>query len=137
MMPDILRSVQTYPGISADPLPALPHSSILLIGRPGVGKTTVLRELARALASDRSKCVVVVDKSMEIAGDGDVPHPCIGDAHWMPVGVRGMQSEIMLEAVENQFPDVIIVDELSTKDEVMAARTIAQRGVRLIATVHG
>ena len=79
-----------------------------------------------------------MDKSMEIAGDGDVPHPCIGDAHWMPVGVRGKQAEIMLEAVENQFPDVIIVDEISTKEEVAAARTIAQVCVAsaLVCTRH-
>ena len=43
----------------------------------------------------------------------------------------------MREAVENQTPDVIIVDEISTPQEVEAARTISQRGVQLIATVHG
>lgn len=112
-------------------------SSLLLIGKPGVGKTTALREIASILSQDPSLRVVVVDKSLEIAGDADVPHPAIGKSRWMPVGVPGMQHEIMLEAVENQSPDVVIVDEISNDKEVRAAQTIAQRGVMLIATVHG
>ena len=100
-------------------------------------KTTCLREIARILANDRTLNVVVVDKTCEIAGDGDSPHSAIGRARWMPVGRPNMQHQIMLEAVENQTPDVIIVDEISTPQEVEAARTIAQRGVQLIATVHG
>jgi stage III sporulation protein SpoIIIAA len=111
--------------------------SLLLIGKPGVGKTTVLRQIARMLSEQDHLEVVVVDKTCEIAGDGDLPHPAIGQARWMPVGVPGKQHEIMREAVENQSPDVIIVDEISTPAEVQAARTIAQRGVMLIATVHG
>jgi nucleoside-triphosphatase THEP1 len=111
--------------------------SLLLIGKPGVGKTTVLRQIARILSEQAHLEVVVVDKTCEIAGDGDMPHPAIGQSRWMPVGVPGRQHEIMREAVENQSPDVIIVDELSTQQEVQAARTIAQRGVMLIATVHG
>ena len=111
--------------------------SLVLIGKPGVGKTTCLREIARILAEDRTLNVVVVDKTCEIAGDGDTPHSAIGRARWMPVGKPNMQHHIMREAVENQTPDVIIVDEISTPQEVEAARTIAQRGVQLIATVHG
>jgi len=113
------------------------NHSLLLIGKPGVGKTTCLREIARILANDRTLNVVVVDKTCEIAGDGDAPHSAIGRARWMPVGKPDMQHSIMREAVENQSPDVIIVDEISTPQEVEAARTIAQRGVQLIATVHG
>ena len=111
--------------------------SLLLIGKPGVGKTTVLRQIARTLSEQSNLEVVVVDKTCEIAGDGDMPHSAIGQSRWMPVGVPGKQHEIMLEAVENQSPDVVIVDEISTLEEVRAARTIAQRGVMLIATVHG
>eukprot|EP00485_Elphidium_margaritaceum_P011240 CAMPEP_0202703792 /NCGR_PEP_ID=MMETSP1385-20130828/16586_1 /ASSEMBLY_ACC=CAM_ASM_000861 /TAXON_ID=933848 /ORGANISM="Elphidium margaritaceum" /LENGTH=514 /DNA_ID=CAMNT_0049361695 /DNA_START=44 /DNA_END=1589 /DNA_ORIENTATION=+ len=111
--------------------------SLVLIGKPGVGKTTCLREIARILAEDRSLNVVVVDKTCEVAGDDDAPHSAIGRARWMPVGKPNMQHRIMREAVENQSPDVIIVDEISTPQEVEAARTIAQRGVQLIATVHG
>jgi stage III sporulation protein SpoIIIAA len=111
--------------------------SLLLIGKPGVGKTTVLREIAKLLANYRHLNVVVVDKTCEIAGDGDTPHGAIGRARWMPVGKPDMQHQIMREAVENQSPDVIIVDEISSQQEVEAARTIAQRGVALIATVHG
>lgn len=113
------------------------HNSLLLIGKPGVGKTTALREIARTLSEVRSLNVVVVDKTCEIAGDGDTPHSAIGRARWMPVGKPGMQHVIMREAVENQSPDVIIVDEISTPQEVEAAKTISQRGVALIATVHG
>eukprot|EP00567_Pseudictyota_dubia_P014367 CAMPEP_0197444422 /NCGR_PEP_ID=MMETSP1175-20131217/9910_1 /TAXON_ID=1003142 /ORGANISM="Triceratium dubium, Strain CCMP147" /LENGTH=503 /DNA_ID=CAMNT_0042975203 /DNA_START=281 /DNA_END=1792 /DNA_ORIENTATION=+ len=111
--------------------------SLMLIGCPGVGKTTCLREIARTLSSDRTLNVVVVDKTCEIAGDGDTPHPSIGKARWLPVGKPDQQHNIMREAVENQTPDVIIVDEISTPQEVEAARTISQRGVQLIATVHG
>ncbi|KAL7550800.1 hypothetical protein ACHAWF_014018 [Thalassiosira exigua] len=111
--------------------------SMVLIGKPGVGKTTCLREVARILSNDRTLNVVVVDKTCEIAGDGDAPHSAIGKSRWMPVGVPNKQHDIMREAVENQTPDVIIVDEISTPQEVEAARTIAQRGVQLIATVHG
>jgi stage III sporulation protein SpoIIIAA len=111
--------------------------SLLLIGRPGVGKSTVLREIAFILSQKMHLTVVVVDKTKELAGDGETPHPAIGNARWMPVGRRNLQHEIMLEAVENQSPDVIIVDEISNMEEVRAAQTIAQRGVMLIATVHG
>mmetsp|Transcript_14304 Transcript_14304/g.28554 ORF Transcript_14304/g.28554 Transcript_14304/m.28554 type:complete len:381 (-) Transcript_14304:69-1211(-) len=116
---------------------ALEHRSLVLIGRPGVGKTTALREIARILAENMELNVVVVDKTCEIAGDGDRPHAAIGKARWMPVGRPRMQHEIMREAVENQSPDVIIVDEITTPQEVEAARTISQRGVQLIATLHG
>jgi nucleoside-triphosphatase THEP1 len=113
------------------------QQSLLIIGRPGFGKTTVLREVARILSQDRKLNVVVVDKTCEIAGDGETPHPAIGNARWMPVGRPNLQHVIMREAVENQSPDVIIVDEISTAQEVEACKTIAQRGVQLIATVHG
>jgi stage III sporulation protein SpoIIIAA len=113
------------------------RKSLLIIGKPGVGKTTVLREIASTLSQNKHLTVVVVDKSKEIAGDGETPHPAIGSSRWMPVGRRNLQHEIMLEAVENQSPDVIIVDEISNEREVKAAQTIAQRGVMLIATVHG
>jgi len=113
------------------------HKSLLIIGKPGVGKTTALREIASILSKNKYLNTVVVDKTCEIAGDGLEPHPAIGRARWMPVGRSNHQAEIMREAVENQTPDCIIVDEISSKDEVGAAKTIAQRGVQLIATVHG
>lgn len=111
--------------------------SLLLMGRPGVGKTTMLREIARVLADDAGKRVVVVDTSNEIAGDGDVPHPGIGRARRMQVASTALQHHVMIEAVENHMPEVIIIDEMSTDLEAMAARTIAERGVQLIATAHG
>src|SRR5438105_3374767 len=111
--------------------------SILLLGRPGVGKTTMLREVARVLADDLGKRVVVVDTSNEIAGDGDIPHPGIGDARRMQVRTPTEQHAVMIEAVENHMPEVIVIDEIGTELEAAAARTIAERGVQLVATAHG
>ena len=111
--------------------------SVLLLGRPGVGKTTMLREVARVLADDFDKRVVVVDTSNEIAGDGNMPHPAIGHARRMQVPNTDLQHKIMIEAVENHTPEVIVIDEMSTEMEVLAARTIAERGVQLVATAHG
>ncbi|MCU1277181.1 MAG: putative regulatory protein [bacterium] len=111
--------------------------NLLLLGRPGVGKTTKLREVARVLADDLGRRVVVVDTSNEIGGDGDVPHPAIGGARRMQVPRPDRQHDLMIEAVENHMPEVIIVDEMGTAAEALAARTIAERGVQLIATAHG
>jgi stage III sporulation protein SpoIIIAA len=111
--------------------------SILMLGRPGVGKTTALREMARVLADDLDKRVVVIDTSNEIAGDGDVPHPAIGRARRMQVARPELQHQVMIEAVENHMPEVIIIDEIGTELEAQAARTIAERGVMLVGTAHG
>ena len=111
--------------------------SILLLGRPGVGKTTMLRECARVLADDMNKRVVIVDTSNEIGGDGDIPHPGIGRSRRMQVRTPTLQHAVMIEAVENHMPEVIVIDEIGTELEAIAARTIAERGVQLIATAHG
>ena len=111
--------------------------SVLLLGRPGVGKTTALREIAKTLADDYGKRVVIVDTSNEIAGDGDIPHEAIGSARRMPVARPELQHKVMIEAVENHMPEVIVIDEIGTELEAMAARTIAERGVQLIGTAHG
>jgi nucleoside-triphosphatase THEP1 len=111
--------------------------SILLLGRPGMGKTTKLREVARVLSLEARKRVVIVDTSNEIAGDGDIPHPAIGLARRMQVAEPALQHAVMIEAVENHMPEVVVIDEIGTEAESFAARTIAERGVQLIGTAHG
>ncbi len=113
------------------------NQSILLLGKPGVGKTTLLRETARVLADDLHKRVIIVDTSNEIAGDGDIPHPAIGRARRMQVARPDLQHNVMIEGVENHMPEVIVIDEIGTQLEAEAARTIAERGVQLIGTAHG
>ena len=111
--------------------------SVLILGRPGVGKTTILREVARVLADDASRRVVIVDTSNEIGGDGAVAHPAIGRARRMQVPNTELQHRIMIEAVENHMPEVVVIDEIGTELEAIASRTIAERGVQLVATAHG
>ena len=113
------------------------EKSILILGKPGVGKTTIIREIARVLADELEKRVVIIDTSNEIAGDSDVPHSGIGRARRMQVAKTEYQHQIMIEAVENHMPQVIIIDEIGTELEVLAARTIAEKGVQLVGTTHG
>ena len=113
------------------------EKSILILGRPGVGKTTIIREIARVLADEMEKRVIIIDTSNEIAGDSDIPHSGIGRARRMQVAKTELQHQVMIEAVENHMPEVIIIDEIGTELEVLAARTIAEKGVQLVGTTHG
>jgi len=113
------------------------EKSILILGKPGVGKTTIIREMARILADEMEKRVVIIDTANEIAGDSDIPHPGIGRARRMQVSKPEFQHQVMIEAVENHMPQVIIIDEIGTELEVLAARTIAEKGVQLVGTTHG
>jgi stage III sporulation protein SpoIIIAA len=129
------RSVTGSAGVIRDLIEG--GRSVLLLGPPGVGKTTMLREAARVLADDLNKRVVIVDTSNEIGGDGDIPHPGVGRARRMQVPRPELQHQVMIEAVENHTPEVIVIDEIGTALEALAARTIAERGVQLIGTAHG
>jgi stage III sporulation protein SpoIIIAA len=111
--------------------------SILILGKPGVGKTTIIREISRVLSNEMEKRVIIIDTSNEIAGDSDVPHTGIGRARRMQVPKTELQHKVMLEAVENHMPQVIIIDEIGTELEALAARTIAEKGVQLVGTTHG
>jgi stage III sporulation protein SpoIIIAA len=113
------------------------EKSILILGKPGVGKTTIIREIGRILADEMEKRVIIIDTSNEIAGDSDIPHSGIGRARRMQVPNTDFQHQIMIEAVENHMPQVIIIDEIGTDLEVLAARTIAEKGVQLVGTTHG
>ena len=113
------------------------EKSILILGKPGVGKTTIIREIARVLADEMQKRVIIIDTSNEIGGDSDIPHSGIGRARRMQVAKTEFQHQVMIEAVENHMPQVIIVDEIGTELEVLAARTIAEKGVQLVGTTHG
>jgi len=113
------------------------EKSILILGKPGVGKTTIIREIARVLADEMEKRVIIIDTSNEIAGDSDIPHSGIGRARRMQVAKTELQHQVMIEAVENHMPQIIIIDEIGTELEVLAARTIAEKGVQLVGTTHG
>lgn len=113
------------------------EQSILILGKPGVGKTTIIREIGRVLADEMEKRVIIIDTSNEIAGESDIPHSGIGRARRMQVSKSTLQHQVMIEAVENHMPQIIIVDEIGTELEVLAARTIAEKGVQLVGTTHG
>ena len=113
------------------------QQSILILGKPGVGKTTIIREIARVLSDELEKRVIIVDTSNEIAGDSDLPHSGIGRARRMQVARTELQHQIMIEAVENHMPEVIIIDEIGTELEALTARTIAEKCVQLVGTTHG
>lgn len=130
------RTVTGHMALIRDLISEVPNS-ILFLGRPGVGKTTVIREISRVLADDMHKRVVIVDTSNEIGGDGDVAHPAIGGARRMQVPDPSLQHRVMVEAVENHMPEIVIVDEIGTAAEALACRSIAERGVQLVATAHG
>jgi len=129
------RAILGTVGIVSDLLAK--QKSILILGRPGVGKTTAIREIARLLSDDMKKRVIIIDTSNEIAGDGDLPHPSIGKARRMQVSNPQNQHQVMIEAVENHMPEIIIIDEIGNELETSAARTIAERGVQLVGTAHG
>ena len=131
------RAVTGHVDMIADVLNRDNGESVLFLGKPGVGKTTVIREIARVLSDDLQKRVVIIDTSNEIGGDGDIPHPAIGSARRMQVPNPSEQHKVMIEAVENHTPEIIIVDEIGTEMEALACRTIAERGVQLIGTAHG
>lgn len=113
------------------------RQSILILGKPGVGKTTIIREIARVLSEEMEKRVIIVDTSNEIAGDSDIPHSAIGRARRMQVQKTELQHQVMIEAIENHMPEIIIIDEIGTELEALAARTISEKGVQLVGTTHG
>ena len=123
------RAVKGAAELCKDLVSSEESSSVLLLGPPGVGKTTAIREMSRLLSADFNQRVVIVDTSNEI-GDGDVAHPGVGNSRRMQVADPKLQHAVLIEAVENHTPQVVIVDEIGTEEEAMAARTISERGVK-------
>jgi len=115
----------------------LHDKSILILGKPGSVKTKIIREIARIFSNELQKQVAIVDTSNEIVGDNDVPHVVVGRARRLQVKKFNLQHQVLIEVVENHMPEVLIIDEISTETETLSARTIAERGVQLIATAHG
>ncbi len=111
--------------------------SVLFLGKPAAGKTTKLRECADYLSTEGGKRVIIIDSCNEIGGEGNVPHFAVGRARRMPIPQGKKQYEIMLEAVESHNPQVLIIDEISTREEAMACKTIGERGIQLLASAHG
>lgn len=133
-----LRVGRYVPGAARALLPLAQRGSLLILSKAGMGKTTLLRDLAAALAQgpDMPR-VTVVDTSNEIGGDGPIPLPYLGRCRRIQVASREAQSQVMTEVLQNHTPDYVIVDEIATVAEAEAAWSISQRGVHLIGTCHG
>lgn len=112
-------------------------SNIMIVSPPKCGKTTLLRNIAKEISSDKKLAsVCVVDERGEICScDRGIPYYDMGKNTSVVSGIP--KEEAMVMVLKNMAPDIIICDEITTLNEAEAIKNIILSGVKVIFTVHG